>query len=248
MTRVAAGIGTGGGTLLAMAPLLALSTASGADDLSPKLTIADLAAYRAALSEPRGAAEVPQTVGFRALWNHPATYQGHRVRVQGRLVRRFRQGSFGTFPPLEEAWVVSPAGDPFCLVFPASGDTSEAKAKTRATTPGGTGQGPVRFTGTFLKLLEYQGADGMRLAPLIVGPAPPLPVAGAAPAAPESNAPWGAETRLDWAIALAAAMVVAAVLAQKHMRRPAQPLKVDLESTPAPLFDDDPPPRRIEPQ
>ena len=113
-------------------------------------------------------------VGFRELWNHPTTYQGRRVQVQGRLVRRFRQGSFGTFPPLEEAWVFSPAGDPFCLVFPAPRDLGETKAETKTKMPGAAGS--VRFAGTFLKLLEYQGADGPRRAPLIVGPAPPVAV------------------------------------------------------------------------
>ena len=99
-------------------------------------------------------------VGFRELWDHAATYQGRRVQVQGRLVRRFRQGSFGTFPPLEEAWVFSPAGDPFCLVFPAPRDPEEREAETKPKTP--TAAGSVRFAGTFLKLIEYQGADGPR--------------------------------------------------------------------------------------
>jgi hypothetical protein len=111
------------------------------------LTLADLAAYPAALSPPRGAPEPPAVVGFHALWDHPATYQGRRVQVEGRLVRRFRQGSFGTFPPLEEAWVFSPSGDPFCLVFPAAPETG-----TRVSEP-------LRFTGTFLKLIEYKAAD-----------------------------------------------------------------------------------------
>src|SRR5699024_4723036 len=83
----------------------------------PALSLSDLAPYRAALErKPAGAAAA---VTFRELWEHADRYEGKRVRVQGRVVRRFRQGAFGTFPPLVEAWAVSPAGDPFCLVFPA---------------------------------------------------------------------------------------------------------------------------------
>ena len=101
------------------------------------LTLSDLAAYRAALegkAEPTGPAVA---VTFRELWDHPERYQGRRVRVEGRVARRFRQGAFGTFPPLVEAWAVSPAGDPFCLVFPAStGKVADSKAGSPTRRPG----------------------------------------------------------------------------------------------------------------
>ena len=194
MTRIPARIG--GGVCLAVLLAGAVAPALAADDAA--LTVADLAAYRAALSGQRRAQEPPAVVGFRELWDHPATYQGRRVQVQGRLVRRFRQGSFGTFPPLEEAWVFSPAGDPFCLVFPAPRDPEEREAETKTKTPGAAGS--VRFAGTFLKLLEYQGADGPRRAPLIVGPAPPVAVTVALEPAQAADAGRGAApdvARLD---------------------------------------------------
>jgi hypothetical protein len=238
MTRVPAGIG--GGAFLAV--LVAVIPGLAADDGA--LTVADLAAYRAALSGREKAQEPPAVIGFRELWDHPATYQGRRVQIQGRLVRRFRQGSFGTFPPLEEAWVFSPAGDPFCLVFPAARDRAGGEAERKAKTPGAVGS--VRFAGTFLKLLEYQGADGPRRAPLIVGPAPPIPVTVALDQRKQQTRL--AErplTRLDWTIALAAAVAVALVLAHQHLRRPIRrPRDMDDSTVSELVFDDALVPRR----
>ena len=57
-------------------------------------------------------------VKFRDLWNRPDVFRGRRVTVEGRVVRIFRQGPVGSFPPLAEVWITSPAGDPFCVVFP----------------------------------------------------------------------------------------------------------------------------------
>jgi hypothetical protein len=217
---------------LAGALMLTLAFASPLPAAESALTVADLAAYRAALSG-KGIRDAPATpVNFRELWDHPAKYQGRRVQVEGRIIRRFRQGAFGTFPPLEEAWAFSPQGDPFCLVFPETPD--------EARTPGRPVQGQVRFVGTFLRRVEYQGGDGPRLAPLIVGPAPPVAVAVASASDRESGA---AEvrgyhlSRLDWAIGLAAATLVALVLARQHLRGPVRrPLHVEI--APAPLFDD----------
>jgi hypothetical protein len=210
----------------AFLPAMLFVAAEAAEDHA--LTVADLATYRAALSPPLGTPGPPAVVGFRALWEHPVTYQGQRVRVEGRLVRRFRQGAFGTFPPLEEAWVFSSKGDPFCLVFPAA-----PKTETKVSEP-------LSFTGTFLKLIEYQGADGQRLVPLIVGPAPPEAVPPSRPvsALPLEERP---STRLDWTIGLAAALVVAVVLAYQHLRRPLRrPLELSTPVGPEPVFDDAP--------
>jgi hypothetical protein len=186
-------------------------------------------------------------VGFRELWDHAAAYQGRRVQVQGKLVRRFRQGSFGTFPPLEEAWVFSPAGDPFCLVFPTPRDPEEREAETKAKTPAPIGS--VRFAGTFLKLLEYQGADGPRRAPLIVGPAPPVAVTVALDQRkPQTRVAERPLTRLDWAIGLAAAVAATLVLAHQHLRRPIS-RTLDLKDSTASelVFDDALASRRAEP-
>ena len=97
---------------------------SGQDD---ELSLADLTAYRAALSGKATAddarpSDPPARVGFRDLWERSDAHRGRRVTVQGRVERIFRQGPVGSFPPLIQVWVYSPAGDPFCLVFPSPTD------------------------------------------------------------------------------------------------------------------------------
>lgn len=185
-------------------PLLLALWASRATADEPSLTLADLAAYRAALSAR--AATPPARVGFRDLWGRPERYRGRLVRVEGRLVRRFRQDAFGTFPPLAEAWAVSPSGDPFCLVFPDSAG--------RASPALGS---PVRFVGTFLKRVRYQAGDGPRLAPLIVGGDPPV---ASAPAPAASRPPRGFGSALDWTAGLAVAALVTLFVARMHLQKP----------------------------
>ena len=177
---------------------------SGASAEEASLTLADLAAYRAALSPKATAA--PDRVGFRDLWGDPETYRGRVVRVEGRLVRRFRQDAFGTFPPLAEAWAVSPSGDPFCLVFPDSA--------SRASPALGS---PVRFVGTFLKQVRYRAGDGPRLAPLIVGGGPPV-ASAKAPAPPRPRRGYG--STLDWTAGLIVAGFVALFVARMHLNKP----------------------------
>ncbi len=160
-----------------------------ADDFEAthELTLADLTAYRAALSDKATASngetsEPSQAVSFKQLWAQPDVYRGHHVTVQGRIQRIFRQGPVGSFPPLAEIWITSPAGDPFCLVVPQKyeeplprndlGQREHAQS-AHLPKPGLT----VRFTGTFLKLVRFAAGDGARLAPLIVGDQPPAPVA-----------------------------------------------------------------------
>ena len=185
-------------------PLLLALWASRASADEPTLTLADLAAYRAALSAK--AETPPARVGFRDLWGAPERYRGRLVQVEGRLVRRFRQDAFGTFPPMAEAWAVSPAGDPFCLVFP--------DPASPASPPLGT---PVRFVGTFLKRVRYQAGDGPRLAPLIVGGGPPV---ASVRASATSKPPRRYGTTLDWTAALAVAALVAFFLARMHLNKP----------------------------
>jgi hypothetical protein len=143
----------------------------GQDDLAARLGLADLAAYRAALSGKAtadageaGASVAPSRVSFRDLWDHPDTWSGRRVSIRGRLVRAFRQQAFGEFPPLVEAWLSTPQGDLFCVVHPQPGpEQSDPQIGNQ-----------VRFTGTFLKMIRYAAADTIRLAPLIVGDRPPV--------------------------------------------------------------------------
>ena len=91
------------------------------------------------------------------------------MTVSGRLARTFRQGPVGSFPPLDESWIFSAAGDPICIVYPHP-DPSDPKS---AGIP--RAGGPVRFAGTYLKTVRYAAGDGDRLAPLIVGDRPPAP-------------------------------------------------------------------------
>jgi hypothetical protein len=242
MTQTPAHIG--GGVCLAVVLAAAVAPVLAANDAA--LTVADLAAYRAALSDQSRGQKPPAVVGFRELWDHAPTYQGRRVQVHGRLMRRFRQASFGTFPPLEEAWVFSPAGDPFCLVFPAPQETEKRETETKRKAPATAGS--VRFAGTFLKLLVYQGADGPRRAPLIVGPAPPVAVT-VDQRKPRTHVAERSLTQLDWAIALAAGATVALVLAFQYLRRPiSRPRDMNESNSPELIFNDALAPHRAEPQ
>lgn len=193
-----------------------------------ELSLADLAPYRAALDGKPAGPAAPAT--FRELWGHPDRYRGRRVRVEGRVARRFRQGAFGTFPPLVEAWAVAPSGDPLCLVFP---DPSPGPD------PAGSLVGAsVAFEGVFLRSIRYAGGDTARLAPLIVGDRAPA-VTGAAPkpaAGPVSRGR-GAFSAVDWALGAGAAAVVIGALVVQHLRRaPARLLRLDRGAEPPPEF------------
>ncbi len=217
------------------------------DDTSHQLSLADLAGYRAALSgkptaDQARATDPPAEVKFKDLWDHPDVFQGRRVVVQGRVVRTFRQGPVGSFPPLAEVWITSPAGDPFCVVFPRPGasDGKEAGSiKLKATPPEKTARdatseempragGMVRFTGTFLKMVRYAGADTTRLAPLVVGDRTPVLISSEPVESPVDAELAGTlrgsglAIRLAcWALGLAAAATAAVALARWHLRMPA---------------------------
>ena len=188
-------------------------TADGSKD-APPLGLTDLPAYRAALDgKPPGTA-LPAT--FRELWDRPEAFRGRRVSVEGRVVRRFRQPALGTFPPLVEAWAVTPTGDPLCLVYPDLPAPNEPNS--RAT---------VRFEGVFLRTIRYQGGDSDRLAPLVVGDKAPT-VTRADPKRVElprstSDRTWGGFSATEWALGAAAAGVVVLVLAVQHLKAPVRP-------------------------
>ena len=179
--------------------------------------LADLEAYRIALAaKPDRSAP---TVRFRDLWDRPEVYAGRPVRVEGRVARLFRQPRVGEFPPLAEAWIISKAGDPFCVVFPMAEGQPTPKVGSS-----------VRFSGTFLKRLRYQSGDVARIAPLIVGPE-----------APSTTVPPGllfegpSWSTADWVMGLGAASLVAMVLARKHLSRPPSP---PISLDPPPMFVD----------
>jgi hypothetical protein len=228
------------GTSLVLLSVLAIlfSTATFADDSeSPhQLTLADLAAYRAALSgkatgENARTSDPPVRVRFQDLWNRPDAFRGRRVILQGRVERIFRQGPIGSFPALAEVWIVSPAGDPFCLVVPNESGTgilpvADHGLVDRATSKQSLEPGQsVHFTGTFLKMIRYAGGDGPRLAPLVVGDHLPVQAQetmkasavrlhgrSAEGSAPQASLPAG------WLLGLTMAMLIAAVLAWQYSR------------------------------
>lgn len=178
--------------------LVALGTGahSLADGLDTKyeLNLADLPGYRAALdgkptAERANASDVPVQVRFRDLWDRATTFLGRRVIVNGRVERIFRQAAVGQFPALAEVWIMSPAGDPFCVVFAQPDPTTGNDQQSQKSRPDGKPKRrkhqntprlipdvgrTVRFTGTFLKMVSYAASDGKRLAPLVVGERPPL--------------------------------------------------------------------------
>lgn len=210
--------------------LVIFARPAAADD--GRLSLADLAAYRRAVDGAPAGPAVAAT--FRQLWDHPGAYQGRRVRVSGRVVRRFRQGAFGTFPPLVEAWAVTPAGDPLCLVYPSA----VSAPKPPRADPAALGS-EVTFEGTFLRRIQYQGADAARLAPLVVGDRPPTSSA-AGPAPPTPRAP-AVAPRLDAMIALMAAGFVALALARRRLGAPPRaPRPPRTEPDPPPVFLDGP--------
>jgi hypothetical protein len=203
---------------LALALIAAWTLPARADDEGP-LTIADLAAYRAAL-EPTKSAEAAPPVTFRDLWDRPGEFRGRRIAVGGRVERVFHDGPVGQFPALAEVWIYSPASDPFCLVFPETKDDPAPK-------PGDL----IRFEGTFLRRVKYRGGDVDRLAPLVVGPASPRVEEAAAPksVAVPSGSPF------DGMFVLVIGGIVALGLLRAHLRRPSpRPIVID----PPPEFQD----------
>jgi hypothetical protein len=242
--------------LFSMIPALQCRASSVDGDLqtSHQLSLADLAGYRAALSgKPTAdlarASDPPVHTNFKDLWNRPDVFRGRRVTVQGHVARIFRQGPVGSFPALAEVWITSPAGDPFCVVFPQPGSPEQGLSGSRAIA-GGDGLvleenrpdgeraafvpelgRTVRFTGTFLKLVRYAGGDGARVAPLIVGDRLPVAVATKAASshlsegtgAPGDLADSPSSAALGtafWAIGLAALAALAVIVARWHLGVP----------------------------
>jgi hypothetical protein len=189
-------------------------SAVAADD--SRLSLADLPAFQAALRAQE--ADPVARATFNDLWTRPDEYRGRRVQVEGRVALRFRQDAVGEFPALEESWVVTSGDNLICLVFPQENGRKLPSSRSR-----------VQFTGTFVKQVRYPGGDVDRLAPLIVGPKPPLILARTSSEVPQFTYHW-----LDWTIGLVIAAGVALTLAYQHLRR--QPLREVDELGPPPTF------------
>jgi hypothetical protein len=234
--------------------LAATGGSSRADERDPgsddRLGLADLAGYRMALTgkataDDARSSDPPARASFRDLWERPDAFRGRRVTIKGRVERIFRQGPVGSFPPLAEVWLTSPAGDPFCVVFPLPGTAPTSSTVEIATTPPERSTVPdpgrdVQFTGTFLKTVRYAGGDRARLAPLVVGERPPRPVVDEAGnrVSPATNPnevlraiggtgphgiaglDRGAWSATSWALGMTLAVIATGVLAWQHLRKP----------------------------
>ena len=209
---------------IALSGLVAILAARTALADEPAMALTDLAAYRAALDDK--SPTPARRANFRDLWDHAEQFQGHRVHIEGTLQRRFRQGAVGAFPSLVEAWLVSPAGDPFCAVFP------DPKTKSAEPALGSV----LAFEGTFLRKVRYQGSDTARLAPLVVGGEPPTVLKPGAGRGGSAGLLSGDRAWIDGMFGLTVALIVATVLARQHLKRsPARP----------PAYE--PPPEFVEP-
>ncbi len=209
------------------------------DDLPSRLGLADMPGYRAALSGKATAdnanpQDPPRAVSFRDLWDQADAWRGRRVIVAGRIARVFRQEAVGSFPPLVEAWVSTPAGDLFCIVFP------QDKTNAKNNSPDAGRQ--IAFTGTFLRSIRYAATDQARLAPLIVGDRQPENTAASAgqaldaasaglapgtgtPSTRTAGRTYNSWTPLTWGVGLCLGAAAAGVLAWQHLREPARPAR-----------------------
>jgi hypothetical protein len=212
------------GLFIAGVGTLSRSFAEQADSPDP-LGLADLPGYRAALvgegsAEGASAANLSKRVSFQDLSTRPDRYRGRRVTVQGRIVRIFRQGSLGSFPPLAEIWIASTGSDLACLVSPQDRGAIPELGKS------------IRFTGTFLKLVRYAAKGGSHLAPLVVGDQPPVlvPKSAEGPRFGPLDRRSTASTRnarlrerwewslSSWALGLSLAALAAGVIVCQHLR------------------------------
>ncbi|HWE40447.1 MAG TPA: hypothetical protein VG406_28120 [Isosphaeraceae bacterium] len=205
--------------MIGLAPVLAVLAMVG-DDAG--ISLPEIPAYKAALEADPAATAV--AVAFRDLWQRPEEFRGRRVRVEGTVTRRFRAPASGRLPPRVEVWITAASGDLICLVHPDVRAGPEPAAGTS-----------VRFAGTFLKRVSYQGGDVARLAPLIVGPGAPVAI---------DSGPVGAgrqgRATLDWAVGAVLAAGVLLFLGRQHLGRPA-PRRADRDLGARPEFLDDRP-------
>ena len=177
--------------------LVSLAWAVPGDD--GPLGLVDLAAYRDAIArsiEP-GAEVLPVT--FRDLWDRPDSVRGKIVEISGRVERIFHQGPVGAFPALAEVWIADAARNPICVVVPEPADLQLGAV--------------IQIRGTFLRRIRYRGGDVDRLAPLVVGPGPPV-VEGLVPAPPAEKG------GLDGMFVAVVAGIVVLGLMRAHLRRP----------------------------
>ena len=151
----------------------------GIQDRRP-LSLRDSGAYAALLQRVRDLPypELDRTsrrdILFSQLIDNPRRYRGLPIHLNGTVLRVLRQDVSGSrlFPRGQyfEAYAITPdsVNFPWFLVF------EEAPANLQV---GDDLRQHITFDGYFLKLLAYQAADTMRVAPVLVGRFPPAPTA-----------------------------------------------------------------------
>ncbi len=154
----------------------------GVQDRRP-LSLRDNAAYAELLRRVRTtsyddlARQCRRDVFFSQLIDAPQRYRGLPIHLEGTVLRVLRQETPGSrlFPggAYFEAYAITPDSGsfPWFLVF------EEAPARLQV---GDDLRQRISFDGFFLKLLAYQAADTMRVAPVLVGRFPPAPKASPA--------------------------------------------------------------------
>ena len=216
------------------------------DAISP-LDLADVTAYLRAFETDPDAPAVP--VDRVGLLERPGVWKGRRVEVAGRIARRFTQGAWGDLPALAEVWIVDARQGPLCLIHPLDAP------------PGGNGSSPpaprrgdwVTFRGISIRPLRYGAtADGrQRVAPLLAGPASPVPSARPGGETVPPGLDFAAQRRImDWGLtillgSLALMMLLrvrlstpTATLRRRQRRRAARARQAGAEAAPAPDPDD----------
>jgi hypothetical protein len=154
----------------------------GLQDRRP-LSLRDSAAYDTLLKRVRDLpyAELNRRsrrdVLFSQLIDNPRRYRGLPIHIDGTVLRVLRQDEPGSnlFPRGQyfEAYAITPdsVNFPWYLVFEEAPPNLQVGDDLRQH---------ITFDGYFFKLLAYQAADTMRVAPVLVGRFPPAPEAGAA--------------------------------------------------------------------
>jgi hypothetical protein len=157
-----------------------------------------LVEYAQALSSDSAA--TANEASFRELWDNSAGMRGRRVAISGRVVAAFRAPAAGRLPPRRELWL-QVGQNLVCGVAPDQ--ESEIAVGVSA-----------RIEGTSLGLLRYQSRQGLRQAPLIVGPTVRFISQGPHR---EPGSPWDATNGL---VALLLGGVVVVGLCRAFTRKP----------------------------
>jgi hypothetical protein len=161
-----------------------------------------LPAVLEAITETATGATTAEPTTFADLWGRPEASDGRLVRVRGVVRRRFRQGPVGAFPALAETWITDDRNQPLVLLSPAN-DTDPPLGAA------------VEFSGRFLGLVRYRGADTDRLAPLVAGPNRPAEAALRADVPP--SLPTSSQ---EWAVGAILAGIAMGLIALVHLRAP----------------------------